>query len=155
MLATIVGRVAWPMILLLPIWLLLGSALLGDGSEGYEVVLLILAVPFLIAAGIVTAILALRLHGSRIPAATAFAGLTIAWWTAVALLPLFIGEVGDSVVRPSFAQHLGLPGTANDVIQRLLAWGAIAVAIASWIALGVARSELKRVRSARDVAYDS
>lgn len=150
MLATVVGRVAWPMILLLPIWLLIGSGLLGDGSEGYEVILLILAAPFLIAAGIVTAILALRLRGAETTAATAFAGLTIAWWAAIVLLPLVISEVGDGVVNPSFAQRVGLSGSANDWALRLLAWGAIALAIASWVALGMARSEVKRQRLAEE-----
>ena len=139
MLVTIVGRVAWAMIVVLPLWLLSGSGLLGDGTEGYEVILLLVAAPFLIAANIVTAALARRIRGSHTTAGSSFAALTIAWWAAVALLPFFVVEVGDAVTNPSFAQRIGLSGTANDGAQGLLFWGAIVLAVGSWIALGMAR----------------
>jgi hypothetical protein len=144
MLVTIVRHAAWPMIGVLPLWLLSGSGLLRDGSEGYEFILLFVAALFVVAASIVTATLARRLRGSHTSASFAFAGLTIAWWAVVALVPFFMFELGDTVTNPSFAQHIGLSRTANDGALGLLVWGAIVLAVASWIALGVARSQLNR-----------
>ncbi|MDP9028666.1 MAG: hypothetical protein M3N46_14140 [Actinomycetota bacterium] len=152
MLHRIVRWGQWAAIVVLPGWVLVGSAVFASGG-GWYVFALLIAIPTLLVLLVVGPLISLAVpRGYRSPITAASAILTVVLWVVVLLNPLALEEAGDGPVGPSFFERLGMPSDVNQLLWAGL-WAAVPVLLmaiwATFIVSAVSGRRASRVSVVR------
>ncbi|MDB5280869.1 MAG: hypothetical protein JWR61_5824 [Ferruginibacter sp.] len=139
MLDKVVWWAQWPMIVVLPLWLFIGTEwLAGDGL--LSLLLLLQVSPFLFVGLLATAVLSVAARRARNRPKRVYLGASIASWVLVFFEPFVFQQGSDTMnIPPAFAERLGLAADVDQLLEWGIPWLAFALIIVAWVAVLMAR----------------
>lgn len=131
MLRRIVWQGQWPAIVLLPVWLAVGSSIVG-GAMLWTVMAVALA------AGLIAGPLFSRLlspDGTLKSRADGYTVVTLLLWIAAIALPFTIAPTDPNSGGLSWIELHGASSIVGDTLVRVLEWAVPVLLVVSWFAL--------------------
>jgi hypothetical protein len=136
----VLWRAQWFGVVLLPVWLVSGTALIAGG--GYTLLFLsVLFAPMLLVLLLIAGLLSVGIRSSRRShGGPWYVWLLVGVWACVAVQPFLIEGYSDVPTIPSALERLGVSQQTDQSLISFFFWAAAALLALAWIATGVAGS---------------